>query len=366
MATNNTHTKGLLGLEITVAQPEQPPQASARELRNLARRLRRVCDLIDDGQEIELDQAEINQLTTGLTKVEKLLKARKGPTTPKRKPKPLEVNGDHIAVLKWVSEHKFATTTHAKKYLPVKDAADSIREAAQAGYLTAYRYERHKGTLSEKCYWISSKGANLLLNHGIKARPETRYKQTPPDENDVHFATMELELPHQARLASWKVIKPEVYNSANPKGDKQTRHTTAVATALHLREQRLIREAAARGENTKARQSAFEQHKHLTGIPLQLNHHIVYKQDSEAVMIFVLCPPEITRQFLEARFKEYAELNKRVKTWLVFYSLDYAKVWAESVTNAGFGIATLASLPDLFKGWDEKTLLRFANGEKIG
>lgn len=78
-------------------------------------------------------------------------------------------------------------------------------------------------------------------------------------------------------------------------------------------------------------------------------------------MIFVLCPPTITSQFLEARIKEYVELNKRVKVWIVFYSRDYVEVWAEALNKANFGLATLASLPDLFKDWNDETLRKLAD-----
>lgn len=361
-----TTTKG--NREIEIRLPDQPaaPPATAQELRKLARRLRRVCDLIDAGQEIALDQAEIDQLTTGLIKVEKLLKARKGPTTAKPKPKmPLDVKADHLTILKWIKERKFATSSHVKKYLLVKDAQDRLRELEQDDYLTAFRYERHKGLLSEKCYWLSAKGANLLINNGIKARSNSRYKQNPPEENDVRFATMELELPYQARLAEWKVIRPQTFNSKNRKGNEQTRQTTAIANALHLREERQIREAAAKGENVTNRINAYNQNKHLTGIPLQLNHHVVYKQDSEALMVFVLCPLKVTGQFLEARFKEYVKLTGRVKVWIVFYSKEHAEVWAKEISKAGFGIATLNSLPELFKDWNDEAIKKRADNGQL-
>ena len=343
---------------IEVRQPASPPPATPRELRNLARRLRRICDLIDDGQGITLDQLEITQLVTGLTKVEKLLKRRKGPTDlRKRKPKPLDLDDDHITILKWINERRFAATGHVQTYLLVKNATARLLELEKAKYLTALRYERHKGLLSEKVYWLSSRGANLLMRRGIKARSETRFRHSPPDENRVHFGTMELELPHQARLANWKVIEPQIFNASNRKGDRQTDQTTAIANALHRREERQLQEAKARGDKkVTARQEAFKRNEHLLGIPLQLNHHVCYRLDSEAVMIFILCQPEITGQFLEARLKEYEELAKRVKVWTVFYSKEFVEVWTESINAANFGITTLASLPDLFRDYSPEML----------
>ena len=337
------------------------PTATTQELKKMARRLRRVCDLIDDGQEIALKPDEIDQLTTGLSQVEKLLKNRKGPTKVKPRPKPIDPQTDHIAILKWINDRKFASTSQVRKYSPIQDATSRLRELEQAHFLTGYRYQLHKGTQSEKCYWLSAKGANLLTNKGTKARSETRYKQHPPDEHTVQFAEMNLELPFQARIAGWNVIKPQTFNSKNPKGDQQTEQTTAIANALHLREHRQINEAATRGQDTTKRQTAFNQYRHLAGIPTQLNNHVCYKPNHEAVMIFVLCQPQITGQFLEARMKEYSELVKRVKIWLVFYSKEYVEVWAEAINKAGFGIATLASLPDLFRDWNDAAIKNWSD-----
>lgn len=348
--------------EIEVRPPESAP-ATARELRNVARRLRRICDLLDDGQPLTLEQIEVTQLTTGLIRVEKLLKRRKGPTNPKkRKAKPLDLTADHLTILKWIGERKFATTSHVQNYLLVKKATDRLRELEQAKYMTAFRYERHKGLLSEKCYWLSSRGANCLTMRGIKARSETRFNISPPEEINVQFATMQLELPHQARLAGWKVVEPQIFNSANPKGKRQTDQTTAIANALHRREERQLQEAMVRGQNVTVRQEAFKRNKHLAEIPFQLNHHVCYKLDSEAVMVFILCPPEITGQFLEARLKEYVEVAKRVKVWTVFYSREFVEIWTEPINAANLGIATLASLPQLFKDYPPETLLKL--GEK--
>jgi len=102
------------------------------------------------------------------------------------------------------------------------------------------------------------------------------------------------------------------------------------------------------GEIVNAWLEAFKKNKHLNCVPFQINHHVCYIPNTEAAMMFILCPLLVNGQYWQARIVEYQELAKKVKVWVVFYTREHVEVWAEPINEADIGIATMASLPQLF------------------
>lgn len=261
-------------------------------------------------------------------------------------------------ILTWLADKRFATTSQVARYLVLGDAATHrLRELEQAGVLDSSRYEPYKGRNSEKVYWLSYSGTRLCENIGIEgARYESRFVSDPPGVYQVHYRTLELELPFLARQAGWRVIEPKKYNSVHPKGEKQTRQATALANAVHLLEESRIEGLRKSGKRVDGLIYNFNLKKHLEIVPRQCNHHVCYIPGTAHVLLFILCPEDITRQFWKARIKEYGDLPKKVNTFGVFYTTEQGTSWIDYINDSGIGVVSLPNLPALIADYTPQQL----------
>ncbi len=269
---------------------------------------------------------------------------------------PIEVNSAELMILEWLREKKFATTGQVKSQLVIERATDRLRELEKEGLLSSYRYQAHKGRQSEKCYWLSYAGAKYLTERGLATRYESRYVSRPPSEYAIHFRTLELEVPFEARRLGWRVIEPKYYNSVHPRPRSEaSQQARFLREILDRQQQREIERARRSGQGSQAALTLtklvrdYEAHKHLQMVESQLNHHVCYLPQVDRAIIFILCPEDITGQFWETRLKEYGELARRIKTFGVFYTREQATAWLEPINESAIGVVSLEKLHQVLR-----------------
>ena len=351
-------------------------------LKKVSRRLVRLAkDLAEAEWLARLNETEARTLVEQLESIEGLVRRAKGRQREKDQSDPalqrrqkrakakreLEVGSEHGFVLRWLRDQKFATTSQVKTYVVLARATDRLRELEGAGLLDSYRYEPNKGYQSEKCYWLSYRGAKYLTDkENLPTRYESRYATHPPSDTAIHFRTMELQLPFVARQAGWKVIEPKFYNSSRPRPQgeptEQGRLLLEVLSRWVQREKDLEPSQTAGRYNsqpqtslsasvTKSRAGSLGVAVHLNKIPTGVNHHLCYLPQADEVIIFILCAENITIQFWERRIKEYGQLAHHVPIYGVFYTPQQAQAWSDPINESGIKVVSLVSLPTLIRDY---------------
>lgn len=315
---------------------------SASPIKLVARRLRRIAQAIEGGYEYKLDDNVAMLLYQQLTTAEDVLKDYHDPTTKPRRRVRVTLDAlseAEIKVLAIVAKNKFATTAHIRDYYTDAHATDQLRNLEKMGLLYSHRYEAGKGRKSEKVYWPTRVGVNLVLQKYPKAdyRYEGRYKASPPDEIDVHLKTMHHTLCYKAKHHGWYVVVPKIYNSANPLGNAPTPQARVLAGAVHIyhRNRNL--------PSTKA-------------VPPQCNHYVLYKPDTEHAIVFFLCGENITSQFLDARVEEYEVLTDYIKVFGVFYLPQQATAWAKQANASGITVICHADIGQVLQQYKDDYL----------
>jgi hypothetical protein len=339
-----------------VAEIKALPSASAVvDLRKSARKLQRLLD----GSSSSLDSVSANDaanISTHIEALEQLLKPYHRKPAASAKPVAGELTTTQLEVLQWVAVQKFATTSHVRDYYQVADATDQLRHLEVWGLLHSTRYEPHKGRQSQNVYWLSSRGAAYLTNHGNPTRHESRFAKTPPDYNQVTFRTMELELMAQCYAIGWQVVAPQVFNSANKKkAAGQTEQATILANAVHNIEQaQLASMKHDKGVSLwefNERQADFAEGKHLEVIPRQCNEYVAYVPNTNIVLVFILCPLDITQAFWSARLKQYEALATKVVVYGVFAIEEQRDSWKALLNTTSIGTAYFMNLGELLKDY---------------
>ena len=380
--TKLTTSPGPASSTIPNANHDETPSS----LKKVSRRLVRLAKGLEEAQWLaRLNETEARTLVEQLESVERLVKRAKGRQREKDQSDPalqrrqqrakakreFEVGNEHGFVLRWLRDQKFATTSQVKTYVVLERATDRLRELEGAGLLDSYRYEPNKGYQSEKCYWLSYRGAKYLTDkENLPTRYESRYATHPPSDTAIHFRTMELQLPFLARQAGWKVIEPKFYNSSRPRPQgeptEQGRLLLEVLSRWVQREKDLEPSQIAGRYNsqpqtspsastsasvTKSRAGSLGMAVHLNKIPTGVNHHLCYLPQADEVIIFILCPENITSQFWERRIKEYGQLAHHVPIYGVFYTPQQAQAWSDPINESGIKVVSLVSLPTLLRDY---------------
>jgi hypothetical protein len=134
---------------------------SRRYFSSLKRRLERLAKITGEiGGSLELQFQD--QLEASFTFLENIVKElhKQSPVRQKLKPGQArrellaKLTDEHITILSFLEDYKYASTGQIKKYRYIQEASRYLSDLEKANMVKSYRYQPELGNAGEKCWWL--------------------------------------------------------------------------------------------------------------------------------------------------------------------------------------------------------------------
>lgn len=254
---------------------------------------------------------------------------------------PCELTPARRAVLEYLTEWRFATTTHLQQELQSDKfrhhTLGDLTRLRQAALVKSFAVSPVRGTSSELGWLLTRRGAEAI-GHKYGSNYDRQ-----PSAARLALRDMELALLHQAEFAGWELLHPAAYTPTFPLPPGGTPQYHRLVEALDAVESSRIKAALRAGQLSPTGQAVrdFEQGTHRWAAPRHANDYVAILRPSThtdtdkpldallgrevaaaappAVVIIILCPPDAADRFWQSRFETYAKLAVRgLRVWGVF------------------------------------------------
>lgn len=274
-------------------------------------------------------------------------------------------------ILRQLVEYRSLTTNQIFSLLQMKGYSQTLRHLQAdlatmklAGMIESFPILPKAGSTSQYGWMLLRQGAKWA---GLELEYGNHYRRKP-SPNRIEYTGLKIVLEQTlSNLAGWELERPQTYGRTQPLPDRTPQHWR-LAECLTWQEFFASGRWPAGGSRGA----------HTLGTPLQANDYVAYTRPrpvpvpaatspghspkaqvreavegekySEQAVVFILCPPNASDKFWQARILEYQQIAAKLLVVGVFEDEEKALSYKKLLLKGGLRVTTLNRVRTVLEG----------------